>query len=290
MDLISSFIVGGAAIVCVIAVFFYVFRTKKQETETVNEGRGPQPRAVPRENVPPGARRRRPVDRLRRAREAEQARRDEDEGSEEEGDVFDYIEQPSGKIGAKKMAKLEEKVRKRAEREAMEREREEKKERDALMEEERQKEEARQKKLEAQKEEEEKKAREEKEKQEYEEYLAMKSQFAVEEEGEDAVMQTDESDLLQQFVDYIKKMKVVILEDLASHFSIKTQAVIDRIESLMADGTLTGVLDDRGKFIYVTMDELQAVAKFIKQRGRVTIQELAESSNRLVRLTPELGA
>ena len=55
----------------------------------------------------------------------------------------------------------------------------------------------------------------------------------------------------------------------------------------MADGTLTGVLDDRGKFIYITMDELESVAKFIKQRGRVSIQELAESSNRLVRLTPD---
>ena len=55
----------------------------------------------------------------------------------------------------------------------------------------------------------------------------------------------------------------------------------------MAEGTLTGVLDDRGKFIYITMEELQSVAKFIKQRGRVSIQELAESSNRLIRLTAE---
>ena len=65
------------------------------------------------------------------------------------------------------------------------------------------------------------------------------------------------------------------------------QAVIDRIDTLMADGTLTGVLDDRGKFIYITMSELESVAKFIKQRGRVSIQELAESSNCLIRLTPD---
>lgn len=31
--------------------------------------------------------------------------------------MFDYIAQPDGKIGAKKMAKLEEKARKRSERE-----------------------------------------------------------------------------------------------------------------------------------------------------------------------------
>ena len=40
-----------------------------------------------------------------------------DGSGEEEGDLFDYIAQPEGKIGAKKMAKLEEKARKRAERE-----------------------------------------------------------------------------------------------------------------------------------------------------------------------------
>ena len=45
--------------------------------------------------------------------------------------------------------------------------------------------------------------------------------------------------------------------------------------------------DDRGKFIYISPEELQAVAKFIKQRGRVTISELAESSNTLINLQTE---
>lgn len=47
---------------------------------------------------------------------------------------------------------------------------------------------------------------------------------------------------------------------------------------------VSGVTDDRGKFIYISPEELQAVAKFIKQRGRVTISELAESSNTLINL------
>lgn len=32
------------------------------------------------------------------------------------------------------------------------------------------------------------------------------------------------------------------------------------------------------------MDELESVAKFIKQRGRVTIADLADSSNKLINL------
>lgn len=45
-----------------------------------------------------------------------------------------------------------------------------------------------------------------------------------------------------------------------------------------------GVIDDRGKFIYITVEELQAVADFVKKRGRVTIQELVENSNNLITL------
>ena len=65
------------------------------------------------------------------------------------------------------------------------------------------------------------------------------------------------------------------------------QDVIDRIKELQDADQLSGVLDDRGKFIYITQDEYEAVAKFIKQRGRVSIAELAESSNKLINLTPD---
>lgn len=44
------------------------------------------------------------------------------------------------------------------------------------------------------------------------------------------------------------------------------------------------MVDDRGKFIYISMEELESVAKFIKQRGRVTISDLADSSNKLINL------
>jgi len=52
---------------------------------------------------------------------------------------------------------------------------------------------------------------------------------------------------------------------------------------------LPGVVDDRGKFIYISPDELEAVAKFVKQRGRVSIAELAESSNKLINLNPNIN-
>jgi hypothetical protein len=36
-------------------------------------------------------------------------------------------------------------------------------------------------------------------------------------------------------------MKVVVLEDLAAHFKLKTQNVIDRIQELQVEGLLTGM-------------------------------------------------
>ena len=44
------------------------------------------------------------------------------------------------------------------------------------------------------------------------------------------------------------------------------------------------MIDDRGKFIYISQEELEAVARFIRQQGRLSIQDLAASSNRLIKL------
>ncbi|KAJ8317161.1 hypothetical protein KUTeg_005065 [Tegillarca granosa] len=230
--------------------------------------------AVPRqpeENVRVGGRRQGPRRRMR-----VQGRQDRDDSGDEymggDGDdLFDKIEQPEGKIE--------------------EEERRERKEREALLEKQRKKEEEKRKQEEAEREEEERKRKEEEEKREHEEYLKLKEAFSVEEEGEcDISPDLTSQSLLQEFIDHIKESKVVMLEDLAAQFKIRTQDAINRVQELQEDGRLTGVIDDRGKFIYIPMEELEAVAKFIRQHGRISISELAESSNRLINLNPDTTA
>ena len=46
----------------------------------------------------------------------------------------------------------------------------------------------------------------------------------------------------------------------------------------------SGVMDDRGKFIYISAEELESFARYVKQRGRVSISDLAEASNTLITL------
>ena len=77
-----------------------------------------------------------------------------------------------------------------------------------------------------------------------------------------------------------------MIEDIAAEFST-IKEVVERIESLERMGRVTGVVDDRGKFIYITNQEMQKVADFIQERGRVSLADLAVQSNYLVDLEPK---
>jgi len=190
------------------------------------------------------------------------------------------------KKGAKHAAKLEAKEEKRAQNEAMKKERAEAKEKQEEEWAEQDRLKAEEAEQERQEEEERARILEEKRVAEQEAYDAMKEDFEIEEEGE---INTDEkldqeADLLSKFVEHIKTKKIVYLEELASNFSLKTQDCIDRIKQLLEDEILTGVIDDRGKFIYVTNEELQKVADYVIKTGRVSKQDLSRNSGKLINL------
>lgn len=237
-----------------------------------------------------------PRRRRRGMQAAMEARRPQREPSDDEESPVE-LEEPeeeegpaqlsTGKIGAKKQRKLEEKQARKAQREAELEEREERKRVQEAREQERRKEEEKERLQEQQQEEEERRAKEEQEKKEEEEYQRLKESFIIEEQGmSEELTELESQNLLQEFIQYIKDSKVVLLEDLASHFGMRTQDAIARLHDLIAEGSLTGVIDDRGKFISITPEELSAVANFIKQRGRVSISELVQASNTLINLTP----
>jgi hypothetical protein len=209
---------------------------------------------------------------------------DTDEDSDEARERLANEKKVEKKIGVKKAAKLEAKAERRLAREAMLREREEKKREQEFLDKLRREEEEKLKKEEEEREEQERLAREEQARKEHEAYLEMAAQFEVEEEGYDPDQDVDSEDRLAQFIAYIQEQKVVLLEDLAAHFKMRTRDVVDRIQQMVANGSLIGIIDDRGKFISITQDELNSMAKFIRQRGRVTVDELVVNSNKLINL------
>lgn len=46
-------------------------------------------------------------------------------------------------------------------------------------------------------------------------------------------------------------------------------------------------MDDRGKYIYISLEEMKAVADYIKREGRVSISHLASMSNQFIDLEPK---
>jgi len=138
--------------------------------------------------------------------------------------------------------------------------------------------------LEKQKEEEEAKLKEELEMKEKNEYDQWKDMFSLDASGSEDIDNQEKEDTLKKFLSYIKRRKVVVLEDLAMEFGLPAAQCVNRVTTLQETGELSGVIDDRGKFIYVSPEELQAVAKFVQRRGRIAITDLAVESNKLINL------
>ncbi|MCL7030360.1 hypothetical protein MKW94_025678 [Papaver nudicaule] len=120
------------------------------------------------------------------------------------------------------------------------------------------------------------------------EFEKWKDAFSVDAEGTtESEVQDGSQGLLFDFVEYIKKHKCVQLEDLAAEFKLRTQDCINRIASLESMGRLSGVMDDRGKYIYIAEEEMRAVADYIRRQGRVSISHLASQSNQFIDLEPK---
>jgi len=267
-----------ALLLCLVLAILTYLRQSQNVSPSGEERRRPQ------EAVARGPGGRRAGGRMRRHVEREDSEEDTERQEELEDLEEAGIKVPDGKIGKKKLEKLQAKADKKLQREAEQREREENKKRRDKIEEEEKRRRDLEREEELRQEEEETSRREEKERKEQEEYEALKAAFSVEGEGCDAEDEGDEENRLLKFVNYIKETKVVLLEDLAAQFHLKTQEAIDRVTQLQEDGLLTGVIDDRGKFIYISQEELEAVAKFIRQQGRVSISDLALNSNKLISL------
>ncbi|KAG8004709.1 DDRGK domain-containing protein 1 [Nibea albiflora] len=316
--------VAAAAVLLVLIAFAVKLRGKTQEADAeqqrdVARAAGVPQRAAEDRGAGMPRRRRMAAAMANRRPQREAVEPEEELDGEEDAEQQNF--QATAKVGAKKQKKLEEKQAKKAQREMEMEEREERKRMQELREQERRQEDERERLLEqkqvslslshththththtcclydvmltpcaacARQEEDERRAKEEQERREEEEYLRLKASFVVEDQGEEEQLTEDQSrNLLKEFIEHIESSKVVLLEDLASHFGMRTQDAIDRLQDLLAEGSLTGVIDDRGKFISITPQELDSVAQFIRQRGRVSITELAQASNSLINLMPE---
>ncbi|CAA7025296.1 unnamed protein product [Microthlaspi erraticum] len=285
MEEIFALIVSMILIAAVIPLLLWKRRIDSRSREEVAE----PPQAQPRENVVRGGGNAR---RMRRRPATASGASSSSAASNVQENISGSEDEDEDEAGGNQARASKKKEKKRQEREAQRQAEEATREsrntkQDWYADMRRKKDEERE--AEEQKLEEEEKARQAKEEEAAAlEFDKWKGEFSVDAEGTTEEVQGGSQDLLSDFVEYIKKQKCVPLEDLAAEFHLRTQECINRIASLESIGRLSGVMDDRGKYIYISMEEMNAVADYIKRQGRVSISHLASKSNQFIDLEPKV--
>ena len=127
---------------------------------------------------------------------------------------------------------------------------------------------------------------EEKERKEQQEYEKWKEFMTLEETGTKLEEEKDDENLLKRFLDYVKLRKTVSIEDLAMAFDLTNKACLQRLNSLIESGMLTGVIDERGKFLFIDKKEIGELLRTIKDRGQFSRGDLIEAFSEIIRQEP----
>lgn len=145
---------------------------------------------------------------------------------------------------------------------------------------------AEEQKKEEEEEEQKRREEEEREKKEQEEYEKWKEFLTLEESGTKLDEEKDEENLLEKFLTFIKLRKTVSIEDIAMRFDLSNKACVERIHSLVDSGMLKGVIDDRGKFLFIEDSEVEGLLKCIRKRGHFTRGDMIDAFSDIIRLEP----
>lgn len=113
------------------------------------------------------------------------------------------------------------------------------------------------------------------ERRETKEYQSWKSYITVVESGEAAPLSKDDPELMRRMCEYVRKEKVIDLQEMAAEFSMRTHEVIAMVTKLEQRGEITGFFADHSKYMFLSNGEMQELAQYIEERGRVDVQQLA---------------
>ena len=129
------------------------------------------------------------------------------------------------------------------------------------------------------------KVKEEQQKKEDEIYNQWKDMIKIGEEGEEKRNFSDEN-VINEFLNYIKRRKVVSLEDLSGVFKISPNELVEKLNQFEKEGRILGIIDDRGKYIYVTEKEMSMIENLFIRRGRINKMDLIKECNKIIKFEP----
>lgn len=93
------------------------------------------------------------------------------------------------------------------------------------------------------------------------------------------------ADRFQSVEDLISEMqekRSVKTQDMAASFGVTQDVVIDRIQELVKEKRVSGVVESDGRFIYLSDEEMKAMADAILMAGEISAEEVATICNQQI--------
>lgn len=112
--------------------------------------------------------------------------------------------------------------------------------------------------------------------------------FSVEEEGKNKMSEDEEKRkveaLNQELVAVLRKNKLSLLEDLSHKFKLSTKDLVSKIQELEKASSISGIFDERGKYLVIENDEWQSIKNYITVRGRVKKTDIMTECAKLIKI------
>ena len=118
------------------------------------------------------------------------------------------------------------------------------------------------------------------ESQEWKRIMNLEEQNGIQARGEE-----EERALEAELIERLMNSKIVRLVDLALEYELPVQELKVKMTGWMNDNKVQGVFDDRGQFVCLRRSQLEEIARFIVEKGRISKHELALKCNEIVNIS-----
>ena len=112
--------------------------------------------------------------------------------------------------------------------------------------------------------------------------------FSVEEVGQHKLSEDEERKKIQalnrQLIAVLRKNKLSLLQDLSHKFKLSTKDMVSKIQELEQASSISGIFDERGKYLVIEGDEWQSIKNYITARGRVKKTDIMTECAKLIKI------
>jgi phage-related minor tail protein len=88
------------------------------------------------------------------------------------------------------------------------------------------------------------------------------------------------SQSVQEWIDETKDKGTVLMTEIATSFELPGEKVVQRIQELIKEGRVAGVMEENGRFIFIAEDELRSIAESLIECGSLSLTDVAAVCNK----------